>query len=298
MGLGGRMKSAIFGIVFVVCAVAGAGAAEQVETLIVPPYPAATPWKKITDQHDTTQLMIEWIPADQNEDNIADILTEQAFSTDQDASTFVTGILKRVVGACRRASVNGPKSGVENGYPVAYAQAYCVGQTGANKDVDIFIKAIRGHDMLYVVQREFRRPAVPNAVPGITPFSKDQLAEVKARLEAQGAANDFLVQQIQLCPSLQGSSTCPATSAPAPVTITQTPQEPAGNDDVSASFGFAPGKTTTKEIIDKFGTSSHQTHAPDGRHTFMYFAKGIIVVFLFDKDDVLIRTLAYSDPGR
>ena len=38
--------------------------------------------------------------------------------------------------------------------------------SGAAKDVDILVKAISGHDALYVVQREFRRPAQPGATPG------------------------------------------------------------------------------------------------------------------------------------
>jgi hypothetical protein len=148
------------------------------------------------------------------------------------------------------------------------------------------------------VQREFRRPAKPDAVAGATVFTKDQFAELKARIDAQKTANDYLVQQVQLCPPLQGSSSaCPADSAPAEPTA-QTSREAPGTDDVSASFGFVPGKSTMKEIADKFGASSNQTHAADARHTAMYFVKNIIVAFLFDKDDILIRTRAYSDPGR
>src|ERR1700760_1156025 len=114
------------------------GAAQASERLVVPPYPAAKPWKKITDAHNAQQMMIEWIPADQNENAIGDILTEQAFyGNPPPPDVFVKRFLAGVGGACRDAKVNGPKTGTENGFPVAYAQAYCAGQKGANKDVDI-----------------------------------------------------------------------------------------------------------------------------------------------------------------
>jgi hypothetical protein len=178
--------------------------AQAAETLVVPPYPASAPWKKITDAHNAQQMMIEWIPADQNENAIGDILTEQAFYGSPLApDAFVARFLSGVGGACRDARVNGPKMGTENGFPVAYAQAYCAGQKGANKDVDIFLKAIRGHDALYVVQREFRRPATPGAVAGVAPFANKEQAQ--QRLAAQAAANHFLVAQVRLTPDRQAN---------------------------------------------------------------------------------------------
>jgi hypothetical protein len=79
---------------------------------------------------------------------------------------------------------------------------------GAALDVDIFIKAIRGKDALYVVQREFRRPAQRGATPGLTEFSQDQFAEMKARLVAQQVADKFLVEDVQLCPLTGGTGAC------------------------------------------------------------------------------------------
>ena len=100
------------------------------------------------------------------------------------------------------ARVNGPKAASENGYRVAYAQAYCVNQTGAALDVDIFIKAVAGKDALYVVQREFHRPT-EKGVAGVRSASLDQI-------KAQVAADKFLVSQVQLCPPASGKGACSA----------------------------------------------------------------------------------------
>lgn len=174
------------------------------ERLIVAPYPAATPWKNITNKHNAVQLLMEWIPADQSENEIKDILTEQAFYNQKsaDPSAFVADLLRRVGGACERVRVNGPKAGDENGYRVAYAQAYCVNQTGAALDVDIFIKVVAGRDALYVVQREFHRSTEKGAVAGVRSASLDQI-------KAQVAADKFLVSQVQLCPPASGKGACP-----------------------------------------------------------------------------------------
>ncbi len=272
------------------------GVAQAAETLSVSPYPATALWKKITDRHDGQLTWIEWIPADQAVDDIHDILTEQILPTQKGtrAADFMTGFFKRIYAACTGLSVNGPNNRTEDGYDVAYGQAYCVGQKGAGKDVDIFLKVISGHDALYVVQREFRRPAVPGAVAGKRGFSgPDAKQEAEASLAAQQVANDFLVSQVKLCTD----NTC--VPAAAPTAQPSAASAPVDKNDVSSSFGFEPGKTTANEVSDKLGRPSRQTKVPDGRHSYMYIGlKGLIVNFLFGKDDILIRTIAFSDPGR
>lgn len=260
----------------------------KAETFVVPPYPATPAWKQITDKSSAQMTLKEWIPADQSENDVRDILTEQIFPAQKgaDPSEFTKGFLKRVGGQCRDASVNGPKAGTENSFAVAYAQAYCVGV--GRRDVDIFFKAIAGKDALYVVQREFRRAATPGAVAGMRKFSKDEGDAAKAALEAQNAANTYLVSQVKLCPG--DVKTC--TPEPAAQTLAQSA---AGPDDVSAKVGFEAGKSTQDDVEKKFGQSSMPTKGPNGQHTAMYtFKNGIIVVFLFGKDDVLIRTIAYA----
>jgi hypothetical protein len=190
------MKTLIFAAALLI-----APMAQAAEHLVVAPYPGG-PWKIITDKSNAVQTLKEWIPADQNENAIKDILTEEIFRNlkGNDPSLFLSDWLGRVGKACAHVRVNGPKPAKENGYPVAYAQAYCSNQIGANLDVDIFAKAIWGHDGLYIVQREFHRPAVPGGVPGVAEFSKDQMGEMTARLKAQTTANDFLVKQVAVKP--------------------------------------------------------------------------------------------------
>src|SRR5690242_18837517 len=135
---GANMKS-----IAMIAALILLGTAARAETLIVPPYPATTPWKKITDKRDDPRMVwIEWIPSDQTEADVRDILTEQLFYTQKgrDPSEFLRDLATRVGGACHGVSVNGPTAETENGSSVAYVQVYCVGASG--KDVDIFAKAL------------------------------------------------------------------------------------------------------------------------------------------------------------
>lgn len=188
------------------CFLLAAAGAANAESFVVPPYPGAAPWKKITDHVDAKMTWYEWIPAGQSENDIHDILTEQIFPTNKgrDPSDFARSWISRTRNACRDARVNGPTAAKENGYTVAYVQFYCVGASGL--DVDIFFKAIAGKDALYVAQREFRRPATPDAVPGTRSFPKGHDAEAKAAFDAQKAADDYLVSQVRLCPD----TGCPA----------------------------------------------------------------------------------------
>jgi hypothetical protein len=272
-------------------------ASPSAERILVPPYPAATPWKVITDRQDDHQVWIEWIPADQTVETIKDILTEQIFFTlkGKDPGQFVNDLLNRINGACRATRRNGPKAQVEQGYPVAYAQVYCVGNEG--KDVDIFIKAISGHDALYVVQREFRRPETPGAEPGITRFSKDQLPEARGRLEAQGAANKFLVDQVKLCVHGISGDACSTTDSIA-AAPTASPPPQSDSDSIQIDGWPIPGTTTADEVRDKLGHPLVETHSDPlrlGRWTQVYQGRdGMIFTFLFDKNDLVVRMQVYK----
>ncbi|HEY2069048.1 MAG TPA: hypothetical protein VGG48_05800 [Rhizomicrobium sp.] len=256
------------------------------ETLSVPPYPATgAPWKKITDKRDDPRFIwIEWIPADQTEADIHDILTEQIFYVQKgrDPSDFLREVFARVRGACTDVSINGPKAGTEDGHAVAYGQVYCVGASG--KDVDIFAKAIKGQDALYVVQREFRRPAVPGAKPGLTVFAKDQKAEALARLTAQSEADKFLVDKVQLCDATCGGDAPKSEAA-----------KPASDPNVDFVNGFINGKSTKSEIRDKLGVPTMENHRGDESVMLYSYKDGrLVITYLFDKNDVLVRFAAYA----
>ena len=183
--------------------------AQPTETLVVPPYPADVAWKQIMDQRAAGAMhMREWIPADQTENDIRDILVQQnAYALKSlTPSIFVISQFRTLISACEGLKVNGPTERIEGDYTVAYSQMYCTNQKGAAKDVDIFVKAIGGKDALYVVQREFRRPATPGAKPGVRSFSGDQADAAKAAMEAQASASSYL-RRVRLCPSAEPENT-------------------------------------------------------------------------------------------
>jgi hypothetical protein len=272
-----------------------------VEMLIVPPYPAATPWKALPVKQTESQKTERWIPADQSEAAFRDLLEADTYlkPLDKDPIVAMTTEIFMARIHCRAASVNGPKEGVENGYPVAYAQVYCVGNRDSNEDIDYFLKVIIGKSVNYTVLREFHRPAAAGAKPGIREFSADKEDEAKAQLEAQGTADKFLVDQVQLCPPASGSGECPVKAAAAASPAAPAagdPMDQPGPDDLSASFGFTPGKTTADEVEDKLGRPAVKNmNGPGGRFNYMFFPKpGLIVACVFRKDKVLIRTVAYA----
>jgi hypothetical protein len=172
------------------------------EKLVVSPYPATPPWKNITDKANADQKLLEWIPANQSENAIDDILTEQVFFRlkNVDPALLIGNIFKQSAQACDRIRVNGPTRQMENGFPVAYAQVYCGHQKGAAIDVDIFLKAMGGRNAMYVMQREFHRPVDPGGVPGVMSFAKGQDARMKAFMGARNVANDYLVTKVKLVP--------------------------------------------------------------------------------------------------
>jgi hypothetical protein len=274
-------------------ALAGSAQAQPVgsatERLEIAPYPAAPPWKKITDKRSPAQVYIEWIPAAQSVEDISDILTHQAFYDlkDRDPAAFMAGFLQRFAAVCRDVRINGPKAGVENGFSVAYGQVYCVGHKTAHQDAEVFAKALSGHDGLHVVQREFRRAEVPGRTAGVMAFPKDGLDKAKAMLDAQKAANDYLVSQVRLCAPGPG---CAAAAAAATATATATAQA----DDESLP-PFVNGVSTEKDVRKKMGRPTLEDHNPDGRFILMYQGReGAVLAFLFDKAGVLIRVRGYQ----
>ena len=174
----------------------------------MPPYPGWPPWREFVLRQNPPLHM--WVPSDQTSPNIRDVLTAHTFHSDRDAdpSAFLRGVMAVTAKACERAKVNGPVEQTEEGYAVAYAQIYCARKKDSNQDVDFFLKAIRGNDALYVVQREFRRPAIAGGEPGIRKFD-DRGAMIEAG-NALKAANDYL-KSVHLCPVAGGSERCTAT---------------------------------------------------------------------------------------
>lgn len=244
------------------------------EALIMPPYPAQTPWKQISSEQKNTIRTTEWRPADRKEGDASDrLLQTKNFGTKSSASQDILmgfGIFKMVcLGGLR---INGPIERIEGEYTVAYAQAYCSDLYGTHEDIDDFVKSIRGRDALYSVTRSFRRPT-ERGVPGVRKFSGDNAqAASDAVMEEQAAVNRYL-GEVHLCPAAE----------PCPVP---------GSWPVD-------GKTPQSEVRDKLGKPWAENQNPDGRHVDLYKGEdGLIRTYLFGKDDLLISTAVHEVPRR
>jgi hypothetical protein len=273
------------------------------ETLLVPSYPATPPWKIITNKSNALMLMREWIPADQTEDDIKDILTEQHFfKSRMTPAEFINGMFQRVGSQCTGLRVNGPVEHVENGFAIAYAQIYCSGQKGTGKDVDIFLKALAGSEAFYVVQYEIRRPVDKNRTPGVIMFSGDQVEAMKAMLARQAGANKYLSEQVKLCAATDANGTCaPGTAVETTKPATAPPPNPGElrrlADDVSATYGLVPGKSTADDVRAKFGKPTFENRHGDGRSVLLFDApegKGRQLGCLFDADGILTAIRLYG----
>jgi hypothetical protein len=184
---------------------AGPVAAAEGEQLRLDPIQGPPPWKEVTHQRDGARFLIEIIPSDQDINAYREILSAQSFPAlkGQDPAEYLKGMFTRLGGSCDGARVNGPKAGLEQGAPVAYAQIYCGRQRGRDFGVQMFFKVLQGTDALYVVLREMRVP--PSAQGGMMSFSKDEMPKVLAIMKAASEANQYLVEHVGLC----GGATSP-----------------------------------------------------------------------------------------
>jgi len=177
---------------------AGAAAATD-EHLLVKPYPAAAPWKRITDKSGPQGWLHEQIPGNHKADDYSDILTDQAFagSRGADPAVFLQTIFQNVSSACDGVRVNGPTTRLEGGFRVAYGQVRCGTQHGENFGVHIFYKLISGDAALYSISRDFRVPASANGDQLV--FAKGEAAKATALLKAEAAADRYLLNQVYVC---------------------------------------------------------------------------------------------------
>jgi len=188
---------------------AGAAAAAD-EHLVMKPYPAATPWKRITDKSGPQGWLHEQIPGNHKDDDYSDILTDQAFagSRGADPAAFLQTIFRNVSSACDGVRVNGPTVRLEGGLRVAYGQVRCGTQRGESFGVHIFYKLISGDAALYSISRDFQVPASANGDQLV--FAKGEAAKAAALLKAEAAADSYLLNQVYVC---GGRSTDPRCAA-------------------------------------------------------------------------------------
>jgi hypothetical protein len=180
----------VLGLTALACACAGGGGVPGevlndpiTERLVMAPYPAATPWKQVSDRHTRGGSIAVWVPAGQDLEHARDLLTRQVILGRGKVapSDLASELAKAYTERCPDARVGGPRRGTEDGNDVAYTEVSCSLQQL------VLLKVIRGHEALYAAQREFRRE--PEAA-------------------ALREANAYLAEQVYLCPVIGGTGRC------------------------------------------------------------------------------------------
>jgi hypothetical protein len=161
------------------------------DVLKVPPYPASPRWRMERNESGP----IFYRPADQTGADLRDLVMQAFYEGEgaKDVDGYMTALVAKIQTECESAHSSGPRVTVENGFPVAYAEVYCVNDAKQDADIDTFMKAIRGRDAMVLFAREFRRrPHVPPAHD----LSPDY-----------AVARSYL-ESIYMCPSSGGSGEC------------------------------------------------------------------------------------------
>ncbi|HKC50462.1 MAG TPA: hypothetical protein VKF60_06685 [Myxococcota bacterium] len=153
------------------------------ERLVMAPYPAAPPWRQVSDRHTREGSVAVWIPPDQDAKAPRDSLTQRVLlgRGKLTASELASELAKDIARGCESARIEGPRRGTEDGNDVAYAEVTCSFQQL------VLLKVIRGHEALYVAEREFRDE--PSAA-------------------ALREANAYLAEKVILCPVMGGLGRC------------------------------------------------------------------------------------------
>jgi hypothetical protein len=148
------------------------------------PFPG---WSEIADSHTRAGARTEWVPAGQRSGEPSDRLTREVMAGKQslDPREFAVERLEQLTSDCLSRTNDGPRRATEEGNDVAYVELTCMRAGG--RALAALVKVIRGHEALYVAQREFHY--VPNS------------ADLRA-------ARTYLAQDVYLCPIVRGPGRC------------------------------------------------------------------------------------------
>jgi len=154
------------------------------ERLEMEPFPG---WREIADGQTRAGSRTEWVPAEQKSGEPSDRLTREVLVGKQSVApqAFALERLTALTSDCLSRSNDGPRRATEEGNDVAYVELTCV-RAGIRSLAALF-KVIRGHEALYVAQREF------HYLP-----SRADLRDARA----------YLSDQVYLCPIARGSGRC------------------------------------------------------------------------------------------
>lgn len=107
--------------------------------------------------------MQEWVPANETVQNWTEMVTVQIFLNrkDLDPVQFLATMEKQWAGACKGSTATPPVAGNVNGYTSATTLLRCQLLASTGKPETTMMKAIRGNDSFYLVQRAVRSLPTP-----------------------------------------------------------------------------------------------------------------------------------------
>lgn len=155
------------------------------ERLEMEPFPG---WRQIADAHGRDGSRTEWVPAEQKSyGEPSDRLTLEVMLGKQTVSPreFATVRLTKLTTDCLTRTSDGPRAATEEGNDVAYVELTCM--RAAGRALAVLFKVIRGHEALYVAQREFH---------------------YAANRAALRDARTYLADEVYLCPLARGTGRC------------------------------------------------------------------------------------------
>ena len=108
-------------------------------------------------------LMQEWVPANETVQNWTEMVTVQVFLNrkDLDPAQFLVTMEKQWVGACKGSTATPTVTSQANGYPSATTLLRCPLLAASGKPETTMLKAIKGNDSFYLVQRAVRSLPTP-----------------------------------------------------------------------------------------------------------------------------------------
>ena len=133
--------------------------------------------------------MQEWVPANETVQNWTEMVTVQIFLNRKDIepAQFLANMEKQWAAACKGSTAAPAVTGKVNGYTSATRLFRCPLLASTGKPETTMMKAIKGNDSFYLVQRAVRAAATP-----------EQLEHTKQYLE-----------RVSLCDSRSAASPCP-----------------------------------------------------------------------------------------
>lgn len=126
--------------------------------LLVPP----ANWQPVQLSQSEKMVVTRLYPPGQDEKNWNEIVTVQVYpKSSQTARQFAESIIQYTRDACVAAGPGPVTEKPVNGYPSASVPVACSAGKSSGMGGFVLATAIQGKDALYVVQRQWRGPAIP-----------------------------------------------------------------------------------------------------------------------------------------